>query len=84
MARAWFRDLFSYCVSKVELSDPYLLYPLIFAATKGWGRETKIQKLRNLSQGSQSLGDKDILQALDKHMLSATFLLTSVFITKYS
>ena len=76
--------MFSYCVSKVELSDPYLLYPLIIAATKGWGRETKIQKLRNLSQGSQSLGDKDILQALDKHMLSATFLLTSVFITKYS
>ena len=62
-------------MSNVELSDSYLLYPLIVAATKGREGETKIRKLRTLSQGSQSLGNKDVLQALGKHILSATFLL---------
>ena len=71
-------------MSKVELSDSYLLSPLIFAATKGRERETKIQKLRTLSQGSQSLGNKDILQALGKRTLSATSLPPAGFITKHS
>ena len=71
-------------MSEVELSDSYLLNHLIFTATKGWGRETKLQKLRNLFSCSQISGNRGVLPTLGKHTLNAILLLPSIFNTIYS